>query len=279
MPGIESRRIGSCACVDGSHWRARCQRDGPPSNEPNASCRSSPPPQAWPMGHRGRRLGPDVAVRLAASDDVVVAYQARVRVLGVQESDPSLPRFGPPIADSPRAHALLSHRSPDGTIPLNPYAKFQGPHWTLVCLAQIDYPPGDPGLHPDQAPDRRLAVRPRAPAAAATVRVPGPARARPALRLAGGQRDLVGAAPRPRGRADGRMGRAAGRRSSGRTAAGTATGDPRPAPPRSRRRRSRPGRCTPSALRFGHAGALRPPIGRPSCCSPAACCGAAATAR
>jgi hypothetical protein len=29
MPGIESRRIGSCACVDGSHWRARCQRDSP----------------------------------------------------------------------------------------------------------------------------------------------------------------------------------------------------------------------------------------------------------
>ena len=90
----------------------------------------------------------DVAVRLAASDDVVVAYQARVRALGVQASDPSVSALRAAIADSPRARALLSHRAPDGTIPLNPYAKFQGPHWTLVSLAQIDYPPGDPGLIP-----------------------------------------------------------------------------------------------------------------------------------
>lgn len=29
MPGIESRRSESCACVDGIHCRARCQRDSP----------------------------------------------------------------------------------------------------------------------------------------------------------------------------------------------------------------------------------------------------------
>src|SRR5512144_383774 len=97
-------------------------------------------------GHATSTL--DVARRLAASNDVVVAYQARVLVFGVPESDPTAAALLPAIADSPRARALLSHRRPDGTIHLNPYAKFQGPHWTLVCLAQIDYPPGDQGLLP-----------------------------------------------------------------------------------------------------------------------------------
>jgi hypothetical protein len=90
----------------------------------------------------------DVALRLAKSDDATVAYQARVRALGVDESDPAVSRLRDAIADSPRARALLSGRAADGTIRLNPYAKFQGPHWTLVCLALIDYPPGDPGLLP-----------------------------------------------------------------------------------------------------------------------------------
>ncbi|MBI3749076.1 MAG: hypothetical protein HY262_09575 [Chloroflexi bacterium] len=91
---------------------------------------------------------PAIALRLAASDDAVVAYQARTRVLGTDELDPTTACLRASIADSSRARALLSHRLQDGTIPLNAYAKFQGPHWTLVCLAQIDYPPGDPGLLP-----------------------------------------------------------------------------------------------------------------------------------
>jgi len=92
--------------------------------------------------------GLDLALRLAASDDVVVAYQARTRALGVSESDPCVSALRAEIADSPRARALLSGRATDGTIRLNPYAKFQGAHWTLVCLALIDYPPGDRGLLP-----------------------------------------------------------------------------------------------------------------------------------
>jgi hypothetical protein len=28
------------------------------------------------------------------------------------------------------------------------FRKWQGPHWTLVCLAMIDYPPGDERLRP-----------------------------------------------------------------------------------------------------------------------------------
>ena len=90
----------------------------------------------------------EVALRLAASDDIVIAYQARVRALGVDEAEPTVSALRAAIADSPRARALLSARAADGTIPLNAYAKIQGPHWTLVCLAQIDYPPGDPALLP-----------------------------------------------------------------------------------------------------------------------------------
>jgi hypothetical protein len=90
----------------------------------------------------------DVALRLAASADVVVAYQARVHALGIPDTDPSVSAARAAIAASPRARALLSHRESDGTIAQHPYAKFQGPHWTLVCLAQIDYPPGDRDLLP-----------------------------------------------------------------------------------------------------------------------------------
>ena len=96
----------------------------------------------------GAPAGSDVAQRLAASDDPIVAYQARVRVLSAPESDPALCDLRAAIATSPLARALLSGREPDGTIRLYPYAKFQGPHWTLVSLALIDYPPGDPALSP-----------------------------------------------------------------------------------------------------------------------------------
>lgn len=92
--------------------------------------------------------GNDLAQRLAASDDPVIAYQARVRALGADGSDPAMRELRAAIAASPRARALLSGREADGTIRLHGYAKFQGPHWTLVCLALIDYPPGDLGLAP-----------------------------------------------------------------------------------------------------------------------------------
>jgi hypothetical protein len=94
----------------------------------------------------GAPAGNDVAQRLAASDDPVIAYQARVRVLGTLESVPAIRDLRAAIATSPLARALLSGREADGTIRLYPYAKFQGPHWTLVSLALIDYPPVDPAL-------------------------------------------------------------------------------------------------------------------------------------
>ena len=100
----------------------------------------------------GALAGGEIASRLAASDDPVIAYQARVNLVGEPESDPALRDLRASIASSPRARALLSGREPDGTIRLYPYAKYQGPHWTLVSLALIDYPAGDPALAPLKRP-------------------------------------------------------------------------------------------------------------------------------
>jgi hypothetical protein len=86
--------------------------------------------------------------RLAASEDPVIAYKARVLVCGLAEDAPEAQALRSRIAGSPRAQALLAHRAADGTITTNPYKKWQGPHWTLYSLAQIDYPPGDEGLRP-----------------------------------------------------------------------------------------------------------------------------------
>ena len=47
-----------------------------------------------------------------------------------------------------RVRQLLSERRPDGTIPHHPYGKWDGAHWVLVALADLDYPPGDADLVP-----------------------------------------------------------------------------------------------------------------------------------
>jgi hypothetical protein len=53
------------------------------------------------------------------------------------------------IGNSLMAQKLLSNRRNDGTIiDAHPYQKWQGPHWTLYSLAEIDYPRGDKSLLP-----------------------------------------------------------------------------------------------------------------------------------
>jgi hypothetical protein len=90
--------------------------------------------------------------RFAASDDPVLAYKARLLaawpLAGLQEASEEAEALRGGIATSPMALALLSGREPDGTIRTHPYKKWQGPHWTLVSLALIDYPPGDRSLLP-----------------------------------------------------------------------------------------------------------------------------------
>jgi len=86
--------------------------------------------------------------RLINSADPTLTYRARVLAGGLAEESPEARELRAMISGSPRAAALLGHRASDGTIRLNPYVKWQGPHWTLVSLALLDYPPGDPSLIP-----------------------------------------------------------------------------------------------------------------------------------
>ena len=97
-------------------------------NEPNASCRSIGPSTALPtMGNTDPTASdPGVALRLAASDDVVVAYQARTRALGMAESDPTATSLRAAIAASPRARALLSHRAAGRHDPAQPLRQVPG---------------------------------------------------------------------------------------------------------------------------------------------------------
>ena len=94
--------------------------------------------------------------RLLASSDPTVVLKTRRDLLG--EPEDTLAELRQSIANTDRARRLLGHRRPDGTIATNPYTKWQGPHWTLVQLALIEYPPGDDGLSPmrDQVYDWML---------------------------------------------------------------------------------------------------------------------------
>ena len=55
------------------------------------------------------------------------------------------------MAPVPAARALLRVFDQDEKTLHHVYRKWQGPHWTLTCLALIDYPPGDAALRPGSA--------------------------------------------------------------------------------------------------------------------------------
>lgn len=52
------------------------------------------------------------------------------------------------IPDSPTARVMLRAFDQDEKTLHHVYLKWQGLHWTLTCLALIDYPPGDAALRP-----------------------------------------------------------------------------------------------------------------------------------
>lgn len=96
---------------------------------------------------------------LVRSRNPVVAHRARRLLRGDDPADPEMVSLRRRIRRGEMARRLLGHREKDGTIHTNPYKKWQGPHWTLYSLAQIDYPPGDESLVPmrDQVYDWLLA--------------------------------------------------------------------------------------------------------------------------
>ena len=86
--------------------------------------------------------------RLLTSSEPSVRWLAHTRVLGVDVDSPRMRRLRDELARSPRVRRLLAGRQEDGRVVTHggPYAKWRGAHWILSALADIGYPPGDPGL-------------------------------------------------------------------------------------------------------------------------------------
>ena len=83
----------------------------------------------------------------AASDNPVIAYKARV-LTGLDPASAEAESLRARIGDSPMARALRRIFEQDPKTLQHTYRKWQGAHWTLTCLAMIDYPPGDERLRP-----------------------------------------------------------------------------------------------------------------------------------
>jgi len=98
-------------------------------------------------GDRRRR---ELLRQLARSSDPSIRWRTRVRVLNEPRSRPALRRLEEEVRRSPRVAALLTLRDRPfrsgqfGGI----YRYWQGIHWALTSLADLGYPPGDPGLDP-----------------------------------------------------------------------------------------------------------------------------------
>lgn len=88
-----------------------------------------------------------LTARLADSDDPVLAYKAAL-VAGMTPESADARALQARIPGSPAARALLLVFEQDDKTLHHVYRKWQGPHWTLVCLALIDYPRGDEALRP-----------------------------------------------------------------------------------------------------------------------------------
>ena len=96
-------------------------------------------------GELRRHLGVFDAV--AASDDPVLAYKASL-LGGLDPGSAEAITMRDRIPGSPMARALLRVFEQDAKTLHHTYRKWQGPHWTLTCLAMIDYPPADQALRP-----------------------------------------------------------------------------------------------------------------------------------
>ena len=84
---------------------------------------------------------------LAGSDDPVIAFKAGL-LSGLDPASPQAAALRLRIPGSPIAQALVRVLQQDAKTLGHTYRKWQGPHWTLTCLAMIDYPPGDQALRP-----------------------------------------------------------------------------------------------------------------------------------
>jgi hypothetical protein len=84
---------------------------------------------------------------LRKSSNPVVRLKILRDVLGETDSK-AVARLQAEIRDHQDVKVLLSERRIDGSIRLPPYQKWNGPHWVLVMLAELQYPSGDRKLAP-----------------------------------------------------------------------------------------------------------------------------------
>jgi hypothetical protein len=89
-----------------------------------------------------------IVKKLLSSSNLTIQYKAYKLLLDEPEDSPKMLLLRQSIKKSMMAKRLLSHKKNDGTIDTHPYRKWQGPHWTLYSLAEIDYPYGDGSLLP-----------------------------------------------------------------------------------------------------------------------------------
>jgi hypothetical protein len=83
--------------------------------------------------------------RLSGSQDPVLAYKASLRA-GMSPESGSARALQAEITHSPMSRALMRIFEQDHKTLHHVYRKWQGPHWTLTCLAMIDYPSGNAEL-------------------------------------------------------------------------------------------------------------------------------------
>jgi hypothetical protein len=77
----------------------------------------------------------------------VLAYKAGL-VAGMSAESARARALQAEISGSPAVRALFRIFEQDDKSLRHAYRKWQGPHWTLTCLAMIDHPPGDERLRP-----------------------------------------------------------------------------------------------------------------------------------
>jgi hypothetical protein len=85
-----------------------------------------------------------IVERLLGSAEASVRWKARSSLLGESLHSKAMRALAREVQNSPltrRLRGALECRP-------HPYQKWQGPHFTLVCLADIGYPPGDTSLIP-----------------------------------------------------------------------------------------------------------------------------------
>ena len=127
---------------------------------------------------------------LSGSDDPVLAYKAGLLAGRSPETREARALRGQ-IPGSPVALALLRIFEQDEKTLHHVYRKWQGPHWTLTCLALIDYPPGDEALRPLVRRVYDWLFSKHFLRATTDRDLPRSGRPRPPLCLDGRQRDLV----------------------------------------------------------------------------------------